>query len=189
MATVDFVRTVADGTVGTVPVVYQYWQLWCQPVRMDGTGTATEQLMGCSLCYFWYNFPWLLAATRTSVTCLHNTDWVEWAWSHKQENNKCCRFVYSIWLIYENVYKHKLRVRQKEQTSCVSLSCNSSSKELRLQNWQFVVSRDDVGQAEEMSAESTDNTGTYWNKKQMSRFWGQLPDKLRVGARVLCTKV
>ena len=37
-----------------------------------------------------------------------------------------------------------------------------------------------------MSAEGVGNTGTYWNKKQMSRFWEQLPDKMRVGARISC---
>ena len=40
-----------------------------------------------------------------------------------------------------------------------------------------------------MSAEGAGNTGTYWNKKQMSRFWEQLPDKQRVGARVSCTGI
>lgn len=36
-----------------------------------------------------------------------------------------------------------------------------------------------MGLAEKMSAEGVGHTGTYWNKKQMSRFWEQLPDKIR----------
>lgn len=31
-----------------------------------------------------------------------------------------------------------------------------------------------------MSGDNAVTTGTYWNREQMSRFWEQLPDKLRV---------
>jgi len=39
--------------------------------------------------------------------------------------------------------------------------------------------------AEKMNGNGAVAAGTYWNREQMSRFWEQLPDKLRVRACVV----